>query len=228
MTQPGPHRVLVCDDQALMRGGLRMIIESADDLVLAGEAENGSQAVDLAVTARPDLVLMDVRMPVLDGVAATERICARDPAVKVLMLTTFDLDEYVLAATRAGAGGFLLKDASGEEMLLAMRAVLRGDRVLAPSVVDRMMRRYLAAHPAPSDDRRLVRLTDRERDVLVLVARGLNNSEIAERLFIGVTTVKTHLGRVLDKLELRDRLQAVVFAYEHGLVTPSNPGGFHD
>ncbi|RJQ80821.1 response regulator [Amycolatopsis panacis] len=222
-----PYRVLVCDDQELMRGGLRMLLESADDLILAGEAENGSQAVDLAATARPDLVLMDVRMPVLDGVQATERICARNPAVKVLMLTTFDLDEYVLAATRAGAGGFLLKDASGEEMLLAMRAVLRGDRVLAPAVVDRMMQRYLAAHPAPSDDQRLARLTDRERDVLVLVARGLNNTEIAEQLFIGVTTVKTHLGRVLDKLEVRDRLHAVVFAYEHGLITPSNRRGPH-
>ncbi|WP_370949480.1 response regulator [Amycolatopsis sp. cg5] len=215
------HRVLICDDQALTRGGLRMIIESTDDLVLAGEAENGAEAVDMAARLRPDLVLMDVRMPVLDGVRATERICARDAEVKVLMLTTFDLDEYVLAAARAGACGFLLKDASGEDMLFAMRAVLRGDRVLAPAVVDRMMSHYLDAHPVPSDDRRLARLTERERDVLVLVARGLNNTEIGERLYIGVTTVKTHLGRILAKLEVRDRLQAVVFAYEHGLVTPA-------
>ncbi|AHH97498.1 LuxR C-terminal-related transcriptional regulator [Kutzneria albida] len=136
------------------------------------------------------------------------------------MRTAFDPDEYVLAATRAGAGRFLLKDASGEEVLIAMRAVLRGDRVLAPTVVDRMMQRYLAAHPVPSDDRRLTRLTDRERDVLV--ARGLNNAVIAERLFIGWTMVKTHLGQVLDKLELRDLLQAVVYAYELGLVTPSS------
>ncbi|MFF0148148.1 LuxR family two component transcriptional regulator [Amycolatopsis sulphurea] len=217
-----PYRVLVCDDQELMRGGLRMLLESTDDLTLAGEAENGIQAIDLATTTRPDLILMDVRMPKLDGIQATKRICAHNPDVKILMLTTFDLDEYVLAATRAGAAGFLLKDASGEETLHAMRAVLRGDRVLAPAVVDRMMQRYLAAHPTPSNDHRLTRLTDRERDVLTLVAQGLNNTEIAEQLFIGITTVKTHLGRILNKLEVRDRLHAVVFAYEHGLITPSN------
>ncbi|MGA6167529.1 response regulator [Amycolatopsis magusensis] len=212
------HRVLLCDDQALMRGGLRMVVSSAPDLTVVGEAENGEQAVALAGELRPDLVLMDVRMPVLDGVRATELICARDSEVKVLMLTTFDLDEYVLAATRAGAGGFLLKDASGEEMLVAMRAVLRGDRVLAPSVIDRMMARELGGAPPRKPDPKVARLTGREREVLVLVARGLNNAEIAERLFISVTTVKTHLTRILPKLELRDRLQAVVFAHDNGLA----------
>ncbi|WP_033290736.1 response regulator [Amycolatopsis jejuensis] len=215
-----PSRVLICDDQVLMRGGLRMVVDSADDLTVAGEASDGKDAIAQAAALRPDLVLMDIRMPGLDGVEATARICAADPDVKVLVLTTFDLDEYVVAATQAGAGGFLLKDASGEEMLVAMRAVLRGDRVLAPVVVERMMEQYLSRQVVPVADPRLARLTDREREVLVLVARGLHNHEIAERMFIGVTTVKTHLGRMLHKLGLRDRLQAVVFAYESGLVRP--------
>ncbi|WP_410572917.1 response regulator [Amycolatopsis sp. cmx-4-61] len=215
-------RILLCDDQQLVRVGLRMIVESQDDLVVVGEAAEGEEAVALARRLRPDLVLMDVRMPVLDGVAATARICAELPDVRVLIITTFDLDEYAYAALRGGAGGFLVKDAPAEEMLVAIRGVLRGDSMVSPSVTRRLLERYLADDRDPVDAAKLAALTEREKDVLGLIARGLSNSEIAAKLYIGETTVKTHVGRILGKLRLRDRVHAVVFAYESGLVRPGS------
>ncbi|MFB7499050.1 response regulator [Streptomyces sp. NPDC056161] len=215
---PAPHRVLLCDDQELIRRGLRMVIDSQPDLTVVGEAADGRTALERSAELRPDLVLMDVRMPEPDGLAATRQLCARPSPPKVLVVTTFDLDEYAYEALRAGASGFLVKDALGEEILVTVRAVLRGDVMMAPSAVRRLVERYVL--PAPSAVRRggLARLTDRERDVLALVARGLSNSEIAARLCLGETTVKTHLGRILGKLDLRDRVHAVIFAYESGLV----------
>ncbi len=213
-------RVLICDDQELVRVGLRMIVDSQDDLTVVGEAANGAEAVEAARELRPDLVLMDVRMPVLDGVAATGKICAELPEVRVLIITTFDLDEYCYAALRAGASGFLVKDAPSEEMLVAVRGVLRGDSMVSPSVTRRLLDRYLDDERDPVDVGKLSALTEREKDVLGLIARGLSNVEIAAKLFIGETTVKTHVGRILSKLSLRDRVHAVVFAYESGLVRP--------
>ncbi|MGW3959212.1 response regulator [Amycolatopsis sp. NPDC005003] len=215
-------RILLCDDQQLVRVGLRMIVESQADLAVVGEAANGEEAVALARDLRPDLVLMDVRMPVLDGVAATARICAELPDVRVLVITTFDLDEYAYAALRGGASGFLVKDAPSEEMLVAIRGVLRGDSMVSPSVTRRLLDRYLADDRDPVDVARLGALTEREKDVLGLIARGLSNTEIAAKLYIGETTVKTHVGRILGKLRLRDRVHAVVFAYESGLVKPGS------
>jgi DNA-binding NarL/FixJ family response regulator len=212
--------VLICDDQELVRVGLRMIVDSQPDLHVAGEAADGAEAVALARELRPDLVLMDVRMPVLDGVAATERICAELPDVRVLVITTFDLDEYAYSALRAGASGFLVKDAPAEELLVAVRGVLRGDAMVSPSVTRRLLDRYLAHDHTTIGAAKLETLTEREKDVLGLVARGLSNNEVAGKLFIGETTVKTHVGRVLAKLGLRDRVHAVVFAYESGLVRP--------
>ncbi len=213
-------RVLLCDDQELVRVGLRMIVESQEDLVVVGEAATGEEAVAKARELRPDLVLMDVRMPVLDGVAATGRICAELPDTRVLIITTFDLDEYAYAALRAGASGFLVKDAPSEEMLVAVRGVLRGDAMVAPSVTRRLLDRYLDRRHDAVDVAKLDVLTEREKDVLGLIARGLSNGEIAGKLYIGETTVKTHVGRILGKLRLRDRVHAVVFAYESGLVQP--------
>ena len=213
-------RVLICDDQELMRSALRMIVASQPDLDLVGEAADGGEAVRLTVEHRPDLVLMDVRMPVLDGVEATRRVCEVSPGTKVLVITTFDLDEYVERALRNGASGFLLKDATSEEMLVAIRAVLRGDAAMAPAVVRRLVERHLSTPAAPPPDPRLHRLTGREREVFVLLAKGASNAEIAERLFLGETTVKTHVSRVLSKLDLRDRVHAVVHAYESGFVRP--------
>ncbi|HET6708344.1 response regulator transcription factor [Amycolatopsis sp.] len=215
-------RILLCDDQQLVRVGLRMIVESQDDLAVVGEAANGEEAVTLARDLRPDLVLMDVRMPVLDGVAATARICAELPDVRVLVITTFDLDEYAYAALRGGASGFLVKDAPSEELLVAIRGVLRGDAMVSPSVTRRLLDRYLADDRDPVDVAKLGVLTEREKDVLGLIARGLSNTEIAAKLYIGETTVKTHVGRVLGKLRLRDRVHAVVFAYESGLMRPGS------
>ncbi|MFF4762103.1 response regulator [Streptomyces sp. NPDC001292] len=213
-----PYRVLLCDDQELVRMGLRMVIGSQPDLTVVGEAADGRTAIALSAELEPDLVLMDVRMPDLDGLAATRHICARPSAPKVLVVTTFDLDEYAYGALRAGAGGFLVKDALGEEILVTVRAVLRGEVMMAPSVIRRLVERFVLpeAHSAERD--RLSRLTEREREVLALVARGLSNADIAARLFLGETTVKTHLGRLLSKLGLRDRVHAVIFAYESGLV----------
>ncbi|WP_340687020.1 response regulator transcription factor [Amycolatopsis coloradensis] len=213
-----PVKVLICDDQELVRVGMSMIVTSQEDLTVAGEAANGAEAVETALRLRPDLVLMDVRMPVLDGVAATERICAALPGTRVLMITTFDLDEYAYAALRAGASGFLVKDAPAEEILVAIRGVLRGDSMVSPSVTKRLLDRYLDDARDGGESKRLEKLTEREKDVLALIARGLANSEIASKLYIGETTVKTHVGRILAKLSLRDRVHAVVFAYESGLV----------
>jgi DNA-binding NarL/FixJ family response regulator len=220
-------RVLVVDDQALVRAGFRMILEAEDDLCVVGEAADGLQALDLARSTEPDVVLMDIRMPNLDGVEATARLFALElpSAPRVVMLTTFDLDEYVFAALRNGASGFLLKDTPPDTLIEAIRAVSRGDALLAPSVTRRLIEDYVhrpaapGAAPAPP---RLADLTDREREVLHLVARGLSNGEIAEALFLGETTVKTHVGRVFLKLGVRDRVQAVVLAYEAGIVVPGD------
>ncbi|MBU2667987.1 response regulator transcription factor [Actinoplanes bogorensis] len=221
MAEQSPARVLICDDQEMMRVGLRMVVESQPDLTVAGEAADGLRAVAAAAEHRPDVVLMDVRMPVLDGVTAAARIRAAHPGIRILMVTTFDLDEYAFSALRAGADGFLVKDAPAAEMLVAIRGVLRGDPMLAPSVTRRLIDRYVTAGSEPRPDDRLRRLTEREAEVLGLIARGLSNAEIAGRLYLGETTVKTHVRRILRKLEVRDRIGAVVVAYESGLCRPS-------
>lgn len=214
--------VVVVDDQALMRTGFRMILESAGIQVVA-EAENGREALSVVRQHRPDVVLMDIRMPELDGVAATEQLVA-DPDVdaRILILTTFDLDEYVFAALRAGAAGFLLKDTPPEALIDAVEVIAAGDALLAPSITRRLIGEFArGAGSTPSGAvPGLEELTERETEVLVAMARGLSNAEIAEALFVGETTVKTHVGRVLMKLGVRDRVQAVVAAYESGLVTP--------
>jgi DNA-binding NarL/FixJ family response regulator len=215
-----PASVLICDDQELMRVGLRMVVDSQPDLAVVAEAADGEAAIALAAELRPDVILMDVRMPIMDGVAATERICAALPDTRVLIITTFDLDEYAYAALRAGASGFLVKDAPANEMLVAVRGVLRGDAMVSPSVTRRLLDRYVLGTAAPVGAHRLAALTEREKEVLGLITRGLSNSEIAGRLHLGETTVKTHVGRILAKLGLRDRVHAVVFGYETGLVRP--------
>jgi DNA-binding NarL/FixJ family response regulator len=216
-----PIRVLVADDQALMRTGFRMILDAQDGIEVVGEAIDGTDAIRGFERLRPDVVVMDVRMPTLDGIEATRRLTALDPRARVLILTTFDLDEYVYEALRAGASGFLLKDRPPEELVAAVRVVAAGEALLAPSVTRRLIEEF--AKRAPSATRReLAELTDREREVLVLMARGLSNAEIARSLFVAETTVKTHVGRVLHKLRLRDRAQAVVLAYESGLVQPGD------
>jgi DNA-binding NarL/FixJ family response regulator len=219
-------RILLVDDQELMRMGFRMVIESQTDLAIVGEAANGCQAIAAAARLRPDIVLMDVRMPELDGIEATKQIIAADDRVQIIILTTFDLDEYAYAALRAGASGFLLKDAEPAELLAAIRAVASGDAVIAPSVTRRLLVRFLPhlpdpAAPDPAAHTALQSLTPREREVLGEVARSHSNAEIAERLVLSEATVKTHVGRILAKLSLRDRVQIVVFAYEHRLVVPS-------
>ncbi|MFF1308342.1 response regulator [Streptomyces sp. NPDC058307] len=212
--------VLICDDQELMRVGLRMVVDSQPDLTVVGEAGDGETAVAQARALRPDLVLMAVRLPGLDGISATAQVRAALPRTQVLVTTSCDRDEYAYAALRAGASGFLVKDTPTAEMLVAIRGVLRGDAVIAPSVTRRLIDRFITGAVAPLTDERLDVLTDREREVLALVARGLNNTEIAEKLFLGETTVKTHVARILNKLHLRDRIEAVVTAYESGLVRP--------
>jgi DNA-binding NarL/FixJ family response regulator len=216
-------RVLVADDQALVRGSFRVLVETAPGLTAVGEAANGAEAVALAAQVRPDVVLMDVRMPRVDGIEATRRICG-DPAtaaVRVLILTTFDLDEYVYAALRAGASGFLLKDTPPADLLTAIRVVADGDALLAPGVTRRLIAEF-SRRPEPAA-RPLgpAGITDREREVLLLIARGLSNAEIAAHLHLGLATVKTHIGRLLSKLRARDRAQLVIAAYESGLVTPA-------
>jgi DNA-binding NarL/FixJ family response regulator len=214
-------RVVVADDHALVRGGFRMILEAQPDIEVAGEAANGLEAVDLARSLAPDVVLMDVRMPELDGIEAARRVTASSPeGPRVLMLTTFDLDEYVYRAIRAGASGFLLKDVRPAELVHAVRVISSGDTLLAPAITRRLLEEFVR-RPLPGQrPAELSELTDRESEVLGLVARGLSNAEIAQRLFLGETTVKTHLTRILTKLHLRDRVQAVVLAYESGLVRP--------
>ncbi len=217
-------RVLLVDDQALVRTGLRMILDAEPDIEVVGEAGDGQEALDTAAASRPDVVLMDIRMPRMDGVEATRRLTGGGPhhPVKVLILTTFDVDEYVVAALRAGASGFMLKDAPAERLVEGIRVVAQGDALLAPSVTRRLLDRFVSAPPSPEARRSdvVAGLTERELEVLKLVARGLSNAEIAEHLFVGETTVKTHVSRVLMKLDLRDRVQAVVLAYEEGLVRP--------
>jgi DNA-binding NarL/FixJ family response regulator len=216
-------RVLLVDDQALMRTGFRMILEAEEGIEVVGEAADGLEAVEMTRQARPDVVLMDIRMPRLDGVEATRRLVSEHVAqpVRVLILTTFDLDEYVYAALQAGASGFLLKDAPPEELAHAIRVVARGDALIAPSITRRLLNEF-ARRPRRDSQTipELDALTGREREVLTLVARGLSNAEIAANLVVGETTVKTHVGHLLMKLGVRDRVQAVVLAYESGLVRP--------
>ena len=215
-------RVAIVDDQALMRDGFTMILDAQPDIDVVGDAENGRLGVELCQRARPDVVLMDVRMPVMDGIEATRLIVASDDChTKVLVLTTFDLDEYVYAAMRAGASGYLLKDTPAKDLVAAVRVIAHGDALLSPSVTRRLIEEFAKRAPTASRDE-LGELTDREREVLVLMARGLSNSEIARSLFVAETTVKTHVGRILGKLRLRDRAQAVVLAYESGLVQPGD------
>jgi DNA-binding NarL/FixJ family response regulator len=221
--------VLIADDQALVRRGFRMILEIEPDLEVVGEAANGMEAVDGCRGLRPDVVLMDVRMPVLDGIDATRQITA-DPeraATRVVMLTTFDMDEYVYEALRAGASGFLLKDVQPELLVAGIRAVHGGDSLLAPSVTRRMIDSFVSTPRIRDDGARkaLATLTKREREILLMLARGLTNAEIASESFVSETTVKTHVGRILMKLGLRDRVQVVIFAYEAGLVSgqPASP-----
>jgi DNA-binding NarL/FixJ family response regulator len=219
----GAIRVLVADDQSIVRAGFQTILDAQPDVRVVGEAADGREAVDLARALRPDVVLMDVRMPHLDGIAATRLLAGPDVAepVRVLMLTTFDLDEYVYEALRAGASGFLLKDVTRDELVRAVRVVAAGDALLAPAVTRRLITEFLERPSATrADASRLDALTPRERDVLLLVARGLTNAEIARELVVGEATVKSHVAHVLMKLDLRDRIQAVILAYELGIVTP--------
>ena len=212
-------RVLIADDQALVRAGFRMILDAEDDLMVVAEAADGVQAVEQARRAKPDVVLMDIRMPELDGIEATRRVLEAVPDVRVLMLTTFDLNEYVYDALRAGASGFLLKDVPPEDLAAGIRVAARGDALLAPSISRRLIVEFARAAPAaPAPPRGLEDLTERELEVFKLIARGLSNAEIAAELVVSETTVKTHVARVLMKLGVRDRVQAVVLAYESGIA----------
>ena len=223
--------VLLVDDQALLRMGFRLVIESEPDLEVVGEASDGAVALEQVASLDPDVVLMDIRMPGTDGIEATRRVVAEHPSSRVLVLTTFDVDEYAFAALRAGASGFLLKNARPDELVDAIRTVAAGSSVVEPRVVRRMLDLFAPHLPADADgaraaadlDPRLRALTPRELDVLRRVAEGLSNAEIAERLVLGATTVKTHVGNVLAKLGVRDRVQAVIVAYESGLVGPGSP-----
>ena len=215
-------RVLIVDDQALVRAGFRMILEAESDMEVIGEAADGLEALTRVQELAPDVVLMDVRMPELDGIEATRRLLEQGADAKVVMLTTFDMDEYVYEALRAGASGFLLKDVPPEQLVAGIRAVASGDALLAPSVTRRVIEEFVSRPPdaARKAPPQLDELTERELEVLKLMARGLSNAEIAKELFVSDTTVKTHVARILMKLRIRDRVQAVVFAYENGVVQP--------
>jgi DNA-binding NarL/FixJ family response regulator len=219
-------RVLIADDQALLRAGFRKLLEAAPDIEVVGEAADGEEAVAKARRLRPTLVLMDIRMPRLDGIEATRRLISTDAdAMRVLILTTFGLDDYVYDALRAGASGFMLKDAPPEELLAAIEVVARGDALIAPAVTRAVIEEFARRSPAPSQPPALLdELTAREHEVLELLARGLSNAEIAERLVVSPGTAKTHVAHVLSKLGLRDRVQAVILAYESGVITPGHTG----
>jgi DNA-binding NarL/FixJ family response regulator len=219
---PAPIRVLIADDQEVVRAGFAALLDTREDITVVGTARDGRDAIDVATAKRPDVVLMDVRMPVLDGIHATRHLTTTiSPPPRVIVLTTFDLDEYVYDALSAGASGFLLKDVTAETLFDAVRVVAAGDALLTPSVTRRLIDEFARIRPRPRDDR-LAELTVREIDVLRLVAAGRSNTEIAAELYVGVETVKTHVSRILTKLAARDRTQAVIAAYESGLVRPSS------
>ena len=213
-------RILIADDQELVRTGFRVVLDAEPDLEVVGEAGDGLAALDAAETLKPDVVLMDIRMPNLDGIEATRRIAAGDGSPRVLILTTFDLDDYVYEALRAGASGFLLKDVRAEELRQAIRMIAAGDALLSPTITRRLIENYTRRPPPSMQPAPLVDLTPRELEVLRLVARGLSNADIARELVVGDATVKTHVARIFSKLDLHDRAQAVVLAYESGLVQP--------
>jgi DNA-binding NarL/FixJ family response regulator len=215
-------RVLVADDQSMVRAGFRMLLAGEEDIEVVAEANNGLEAVDKAARFDPDVVLMDIRMPELDGLQATRRILAADDAARILVLTTFDLDEYVYEALRAGASGFVLKDDSPEQLIAAIRTVAAGEALLSPTVTRRVIKKF-ARMPRPAPPRELDDLSEREREVFGLMARGLSNGEIADDLYISETTVKTHVTHILQKLDLRDRVQAVVLAHQTGLFEADTP-----
>ena len=221
-----PIRVLVVDDQELVRSGFCVILDAAEGITVVGEAANGEAAVSVAAAHHPDVVLMDIRMPGMDGLEATRLLTRGSPAPKVVMLTTFDLDEYVYEALRAGASGFLLKDSPRADLIAAVRAAAAGNAMLAPTITRRLIEAFARrpAHTLPSPAR-LASLTAREREVLVLMARGSTNTEIAGALFVSEATVKTHVGNLLAKLGVRDRVQAVILAYETGIIVPGDPSG---
>ncbi|MET9372526.1 response regulator transcription factor [Streptomyces sp. NPDC002992] len=219
--------VLIADDQPMQRFGFRMLLESQDDMTVVGEAPNGTEAIRLVDRYHPDVVLMDIRMPGLDGIEATRRIIAAGARTRVLIVTTFDLDEYAYEGLRAGASGFLVKDAQPEELLSGIRAVAGGDAVVAPSLTRRLLDAYIHHLPPtagpPREDPRLSALTDREREILTVIGQGWTNTEIATRLHLAESTVKTHVSRILSKTGARDRVQAVILAYDTQLVTPAQP-----
>ena len=216
-------RVLIADDQQLVRAGFELILSAQPDIEVVGEAETGVQAVERSLATTPDVVLMDIRMPGFDGIEATRRIVARAAGtIRVLILTTYDIDEYVYDALRAGASGFLLKDVPPEQLAAGIRMIVGGDSLLAPSVTRRLIEEFSAAHTLPPSPPGMDQLSPREMEVLLLLTRGWSNQEIADHLIVGETTVKTHVTRILSKLGLRDRVQAVVLAYEAGIVTPGH------
>ncbi len=219
-----PVRVLIADDQALVRSGFRLIVETRPDLEVVGEADDGEDAVRLTLELEPDVILMDVRMPGVDGIEATRRIVAAGSATRILVLTTFDLDEYVYAAVRAGASGFLLKDVRPGDLVEAIRLVANGSALLGPGVTRRLLERFADEDASGDASEAVARLTEREREILRLIASGLSNAELARQLVLSETTVKTHVSSVLRKLGVRDRVQAVIVAYDAGLVRPGAGG----
>lgn len=215
-------RVLIADDEALIRSGLQLMLESQQDLRVIAEAGDGKAATDLALSYRPDVILMDIQMPQMSGIEATAKITSSDDPPKVVMLTTFGDDENIYQALRAGASGFLLKDSRPEDVIRAIRVVAAGEALLSPAVTKRLVDGFVTTHQSPSTDTSYERLTDREREIVTLVAEGLSNQEIADRIFVSFSTAKTHVSHVLTKLELRDRIHIVIYAYQHGLVEPSD------